>query len=171
MCQAQHMVPSTQEKARGKVSAFRILGVQWLGASVQTELWEFKQMNTAGGRQSPEAGGQRRLHWRDASIGLQHWRLPAACTHHPGPDCTISHLDHHNGLSDRPLPPRQAGHSSDKHVILPLGRSAKQDRRGKEQRMWMISWRWPRGGKLVCQTAGTGGSTYGVRQLQFPRAT
>ena len=70
MCQAQHKVPSTQEKARGKVSAFRILGIQWLGASVQTELWEFKQMNTAGGRQGPEAGGQRILPWREVSIGL-----------------------------------------------------------------------------------------------------
>ena len=44
--------PSRRPEAKS-LSAFRILRVQWMGASVQTELWEFEQMNTAERKAGP----------------------------------------------------------------------------------------------------------------------
>ena len=46
--------PSRRPEAKS-LSAFRILRVQWMGASVQTELWEFEQMNTAERKAGPRS--------------------------------------------------------------------------------------------------------------------
>lgn len=90
MCQAQDKVSRTQEKARGKVSAFRVLGVQRMGASVQTELWEFEQMNTAGRK----AGSGSR--WAEKTeLERSVYRAPASeasrCLH-PSPWSRLHHL-------------------------------------------------------------------------------